>query len=86
MPSRLPVMGNQYNSNIHFYQKREAPVPNPVNYSFNNLDRVNKFRTNLSQRRLVSDTWSPHDRSYMQPSSVSPLMMENGISVTEKHR
>ena len=47
-PSRLPVMSNLYSSNAHFISKRPAPVPQPINYTFNSVERVNKFKTEQS--------------------------------------
>jgi hypothetical protein len=85
--SRLPVMANIYHSNEHFYAKRAAAMPVPVNFALDKTGRVNKFTANHSiDKRSVCDTYTATDRNHSKPPGMNPYMMENGINNKEKQR
>jgi hypothetical protein len=78
-------MSNMYYSNTISINKRQHPIPKPVEVNYESGNRFNKFNIKPTHtRRFVSETFKLTDRNKMVPGSVSPIMMQSGINEVDR--
>jgi hypothetical protein len=73
---KLPVMSNMYYSNTIGYNRRVAPVPPTVPFTYKADNLLNKHQSvSTDNKRVVSQTYRPAARNQAVPVRASPIMM-----------